>query len=412
MSNKVNFFGYDGKLTYEGETRTFEVDFDLLPKISSFVVNVMKEEEFDAKKVIRGFKLKDNGNFSFKTGYNYASDCDLLGGDTSRSVCEAFDRFLDYDKEQTKENLEKLNDYIEKNSKYIKIKFPNADKFEGFNKEYEKEKEDKLKDLDIEVVLANYKQDMLEYLDDNFLTQYVDDPSKYYLSSDNDMQIKDFLDSQRFRESVESEIKYAIENIEVSTEDLVKKYNLEDKLPAFRVFTDEGMAFASDDGGYGYQDSKGRMIEPDEREKMEETIIDLKSKEYLDNMDMYDIKSWEDLNNTGMIQVYFEGYDGYQFGDVAYTDYDDYAKPTVDDKLKEVFAEKLEEMIKDVKEIVEKEDYIKEENLDKLKEKYQKEVDSVEKEYYELKNELKKDNKSKNKYEEKAVEKDDKEMDI
>lgn len=412
MSNKVNFFGYDGKLTYEGETRTFEVDFDLLPKISSFVVNVMKEEEFDAKKVIRGFKLKDNGNFSFKTGYNYASDCDLLGGDTSRSVCEAFDRFLDYDKEQTKENLEKLNDYIEKNSKYIKIKFPNADKFEGFNKEYEKEKEDKLKDLDIEVVLANYKQDMLEYLDDNFLTQYVDDPSKYYLSSDNDMQIKDFLDSQRFRESVESEIKYAIENIEVSTEDLVKKYNLEDKLPAFRVFTDEGMAFASDDGGYGYQDSKGRMIEPDEREKMEETIIDLKSKEYLDNMDMYDIKSWEDLNNTGMIQVYFEGYDGYQFGDVAYTDYDDYAKPTVDDKLKEVFTEKLEEMIKDVKEIVEKEDYIKEENLDKLKEKYQKEVDNVEKEYYELKNELKKDNKSKNEYEEKETEKDEKEMDM
>lgn len=412
MSNKVNFFGYDGKLTYEGETRTFEVDFDLLPKISSFVVNVMKEEEFDAKKVIRGFKLKDNGNFSFKTGYNYASDCDLLGGDTSRSVCEAFDRFLDYDKEQTKENLEKLNDYIEKNSKYIKIKFPNADKFEGFNKEYEKEKEDKLKDLDIEVVLANYKQDMLEYLDDNFLTQYVDDPSKYYLSSDNDMQIKDFLDSQRFRESVESEIKYAIENIEVSTEDLVKKYNLEDKLPAFRVFTDEGMAFASDDGGYGYQDSKGRMIEPDEREKMEETIIDLKSKEYLDNMDMYDIKSWEDLNNTGMIQVYFEGYDGYQFGDVAYTDYDDYAKPTVDDKLKEVFTEKLEEMIKDVKEIVEKEDYIKEENFDKLKEKYQKEVDNVEKEYYELKNELKKDNKSKNEYEEKETEKDEKEMDM
>lgn len=406
MSNKVNFFGYDGKLTYEGETRTFEVDFDLLPKISSFVVNVMKEEEFDAKKVIRGFKLKDNGNFSFKTGYNYASDCDLLGGDTSRSVCEAFDRFLDYGKEQTKENLEKLNDYIEKNSKYIKIKFPNADKFEGFNKEYEKEKEDKLKDLDIEVVLANYKQDMLEYLDDNFLTQYVDDPSKYYLSSDNDMQIKDFLDSQRFRESVESEIKYAIENIEVSTEDLVKKYNLEDKLPAFRVFTDEGMAFASDDGGYGYQDSKGRMIEPDEREKMEETIIDLKSKEYLDNMDMYNVKSWEDLNNTGMIQVYFERYDRYQFGDVAYTDYDDYAKPTVDDKLKEVFAEKLEEMIKDVKEIVEKEDYIKEENLDKLKEKYQKEVDNVEKEY----KELKKDNKSKDEYEEKEIEKDDKEI--
>ena len=409
MSNKVNFFGYDGKLTYENQhtgARTFEVDFDLLPKISSFVVNVMKEEEFDAKKVIRGFKLKDNGNFSFKCGMGYRITDEIVGGKGSGVISDTFEMFLKYDKDQTKENLDKLNEYIELCKQDIRISFPNADKFDGFNKKYEKE--NNLKNLDIEVVLANYKQDMLEHLDDNFLTQYVDDPSKYYLSSDIDMQIKDFLDSQRFRESVESEIKYAIENIEVSTEDLVKKYNLEDKLPAFRVFTEDGLAFASDDGGYGYQDSKGRMIEPDEREKLEETIIDLKSKEYLDNMDMYNVKSWEDLNNTGMIQVYFEGYDGYQFGDVAYTDYDDYAKPTVDDKLKEVFEEKIEELVKDVKAIVEKEDYIKEENLDKLKEKYQKEVDNIEKEY----KELKKDNKVKDEYEEKEIEKDDKEMDM
>jgi putative tetratricopeptide repeat-containing protein len=415
MSNKVNFFGYDGKLTYENQNtgmRTMEMDIDLLHKISRFTVNVMKEEQFNAKEVIRGFRLTSNGDFSFKCGVGYRISDELVGGSGSGVMSNVFDLFLAYDKDQNKENLDILNKYIESQKTEINRAFPNADKFEGFNKEYEKGKEDKLKDLDIEVVLANYKQDMLEYLDDNFLTQYVDDPSKYYLSSNNDMQIKDFLDSEHFKESLKRETEYAMDNIEVSTEDLVKKYNLEDKLPAFRVFTDEGMAFASDDGGYGYQDSKGRMIEPDEREKMEETIIDLKSKEYLDNMDMYDIKSWEDLNNTGMIQVYFEGYDGYQFGDVAYTDYDDYAKPTVDDKLKEVFTEKLEEMIKDVKEIVEKEDYIKEENFDKLKEKYQKEVDNVEKEYYEFKNELKKDNKSKNEYEEKETEKDEKEMDM
>ena len=298
---------------------------------------------------------------------------------------------------------------MDENKEEIQRLFPNADKFEGFNKEYEKEKEDKLKDLDVDVTLANYKQDMLEYLDDNFLTQYIDDPSKRYMSSDVDMQIKDFLDSEEFKDRVEKETEYAMDNIEVSTEDLVKKYDLKDKLPPFKVFTEDGLAFASDDGGYGYQDAKGRMIEPNEREKMEETIIDLKSKEFLDNMDMYDIKNWEELNNTGFLSVYFEGYDGYQDGLVAYTDYSDYARPTVEEKLKEVFAEKLEEMIKDVKEIVEKEDYIKEENLDKLKEKYQKEVDDVEKEYYELK----KDNKSKNEYEEKEVEKNnDRELDM
>ena len=299
MSNKVSFFGYDGKLTYENQNtgmRTMEMDIDLLHKISRFTVNVMKEEQFNAKEVIRGFRLTSSGDFSFKCGVGYRISDELVGGSGSGVMSNVFDLFLAYDKDQNKENLDILNKYIESQKTEINRAFPNADKFEGFNREYEKEKKDKLKDLDIEVVLANYKQDMLEYLDDNFLTQYVDDPSKYYLSSNVDMQIKDFLDSEHFKESLKRETEYAMDNIEVSTEDLVKKYNLEDKLPAFRVFTDEGMAFASDDGGYGYQDKKGRMIEPNEREKMEETIIDLKSKEYLDNMDMYDIKSWEDTS--------------------------------------------------------------------------------------------------------------------
>ena len=68
MSNKIDFFGYEGKMTYENQSsglRTFQMDIDLLPKISSFVVNVMKEEEFKPKEVIRGFKEKDNGNFTF-----------------------------------------------------------------------------------------------------------------------------------------------------------------------------------------------------------------------------------------------------------------------------------------------------------------------------------------------------------
>ena len=65
MSNKVNFFGYDGKLTYENQNtgmRTMEMDIDLLHKISRFTVNVMKEEQFNAKEVIRGFRLTSSGD--------------------------------------------------------------------------------------------------------------------------------------------------------------------------------------------------------------------------------------------------------------------------------------------------------------------------------------------------------------
>ena len=411
MSKKTDFFGYEAKLTYENQhtgARTFEVDCDLLPKISSFVVNVMKEENFNAKEVIRDFKQKDNGNFTFKTGVGYDISGELLKGDNTGAVIGAFSRFLDYDKEQTKERLDILNDFIERNSKDIERKFPNAEKVEGFNREYDLSQTKE--DIEFDLEIAEFKQNMLEKLEDNYLVEYPSDITKKYLSSEIDEQIKDFLDSGEYREHLNDEIRNTVENSELSTEYLVEKLDLKDKLPAFKVFTEDGMAFASDDGGYGYQDKKGRMIEPNEREKMEETIIDLKSKEFLDNMDMYDIKNWEELNNTGFLSVYFEGYDGYQDGLVEYRDYDDYARPTVDMEFRKMFEEKIaEDFVKDVKDIVEKEDYIKEETFENLREKYDKNVEKLEN-----KLESFKANKTKD-IEEKEIdksEKDDKEIEL
>lgn len=410
MSKKTDFFGYEAEQIYENQhtgATTFEVDCDLLPKISSFVVNVMKEEEFDAEEVIRGFKQKDNGNFTFKTGIGYDISGELLKGDNTGAVTGAFSRFLDYDKEQTKERLDILNDFIEKNSKYIERKFPNAEKFEGFNREYDfsQTKEDVKFDLEI----AEFKRDMLEKLEDNYLVEYPSDMTKKYLSSEIDEQIKDFLDSGKYREHLNDEIRNTVENSELSTEYLVEKLELKDKLPAFKVFTEDGMAFASDDGGYGYQDKKGRMIEPNEVEKMEEMIVDIKGREFYDNMDMYDIKSWNDFEETGLI-VCFEGYDGYQDGLVEYRDYDDYARPTVDMEFRKMFEEKIaEDFVKDVKDIVEKEDYIKEETFENLREKYDKNVEKLENKLESFKGNKTKD------IEEKEIdksEKDDKEIEL
>ena len=41
MSNKIDFFGYEGKMTYENQNsgiRTFQMDIDLLHKINSFTL--------------------------------------------------------------------------------------------------------------------------------------------------------------------------------------------------------------------------------------------------------------------------------------------------------------------------------------------------------------------------------------
>ena len=99
MSNKVNFFGYDGKLTYENQhtgMRTMEMDIDLLHKISRFTVNVMKEEQFNAKEVIRGFRLTSSGDFSFKCGVGYKISDELVGGSGSGVMSNVFDLFLAY----------------------------------------------------------------------------------------------------------------------------------------------------------------------------------------------------------------------------------------------------------------------------------------------------------------------------
>ena len=154
-NNKVEFFGYEGKQTYENPSsgmRTIEMDYELLPKIRQFVRDVMKEEKFVAKDIINGFRETNSGNFSFKCGGGYCISDDLLKGNGSGVIGNTFEKFLDYDKDRTFKNLEKLNDYIDTYEKQIKDSFPNAERFVGYNKEYELP-EKKESDLKLEKLL-------------------------------------------------------------------------------------------------------------------------------------------------------------------------------------------------------------------------------------------------------------------
>ena len=171
-SNKVNFFGYEGKQTYENPSsgmRTIEMDYEFLPKIRQFVKDVMKEEEFKPKEIIRDFRETASGNFSFKAGVGYRISDELVGGSGSGVMSNIFTLFLNYDKNQTKENLDMLNEYIEIDKAEIKISFPNAERFEGYNKEYElpekKESELKLEKLLLEtkeITINTIKEELVE----------------------------------------------------------------------------------------------------------------------------------------------------------------------------------------------------------------------------------------------------------
>lgn len=103
---------------------------------------------------------------------------------------------------------------------------------------------------------------------------------------------------------------------------LVKEYSLFDTLPPFQVIG-EDLIYDSETGEGNFELAK-------------ELIIDVKGKEYWDNMNVKDIKQWEE---TGVFTV---GYidDNYNF---KYNGYEDYSKSTIKQFLEEntTIAEEL-----------------------------------------------------------------------
>lgn len=227
-----------------------------------------------------------------------------------------------------------------------------------------------MKNEKINLEMAEFKQNMLSNLEENYLEQYPADMGKVYMTSEMDIQIKDFLDSDEYKKELEKEIDNRIkyEGSYLSKEDLKERYDIKNsELPDFKIFTESGLAYASEAGGYQYQDKSGNMIEPNAQEELG---ILLGDKE----IDFDDIRTFEELANTGVIQLYYD-----KNGKITeYTDYDDYIEDKVNEKLKEEYQEKADEFVNEVKEIVEKEDYIKEENFENLAEEYQKEIIRIE----------------------------------
>lgn len=372
MSKKTDFFGYEAEQIYENQhtgATTFEVDCDLLPKISSFVVNVMKEEEFDAEEVIRGFKQKDNGNFTFKTGIGYDISGELLKGDNTGAVTGAFSRFLDYDKEQTKERLDILNDFIEKNSKYIERKFPNAEKFEGFNKEYDFT-EEKIVDLELEKGKISVKTEILDDLEECSL-KYRDKNGKITENETKEMVIPNTDLEKYFKYVFDNDYNIHPSNFkgDINEDDFVKKFNLEDKLPNFTILSPDKLLYNKNDSSLC------------DIATLKETVLEVESKEFWDNMDLKDIRSYETLAEKGVVSICYEK-ETDEKGEVytkSYTDFEEYSENVVNSKKKEIINEEVQSIKKELMKKTDIENnFIKTKDFFELKEKYEKELEKVE----------------------------------
>lgn len=105
--------------------------------------------------------------------------------------------------------------------------------------------------------------------------------------------------------------------------ELAEKYYLYDTLPAFQIFTDELI--------YDSETGEGNL------ELAKSLVIDVKGEEYWDNMNVKDIKQWEEV---GVFTVgYMDNSDNFK----EYQGYEDYSKSTIKQFLKEntTIAEEL-----------------------------------------------------------------------
>ena len=171
--------------------------------------------------------------------------------------------------------------------------------------------------------------------------------------------LKDYLGSAV---NVENEIDKFSDKMEV----IVDKLNLIDKLPVFKVMTEDGILYSSDKGSVDFQDKDGNMVY--ERTKLFDEIKDKMGEEFFNNMNMNDIRDWENFKNNSDITLVYDSYG--EEGDYClkeYSDFNSYAKETIKPFLVQEIS-KNPELGDILKENIIKDDKVKENNKE-IKEK-------------------------------------------
>lgn len=216
--------------------------------------------------------------------------------------------------------------------------------------------------------LVAFKEDVKEM--QGQLLNYLEDKGYIEKTEDNNYHIsKETLDEDNF-ETIKadfvnefSEYKNDIFLNNFTLEDLVERFDL--KMPDFKIYSKDEKVLYDSEKKYDFL-SEVRNI-----------VIDTKGEEYWDNMNLKDVKDWEDLLQSkeviGVISRNSEQFDNY-------VDYscDIFEEGKIYDKIQNELSVYADELRIDLKGNS-KNNVITKENFDKLKEKYC--VDDFEPEY-------------------------------
>lgn len=184
------------------------------------------------------------------------------------------------------------------------------------------------------------------------------------LPTEKEILVKNLTDNIYVEENVEKQKNHYFNQFKEIFEDLVEEKNLQDKLPPFQILTDNGMAL-----------DENKNISDD----LKQLILEVKGEEFWNNLDINDVRSFEELSNSGLVKILVadnekDNNDEYNFKE--YTNYQEYISPTIKEELSKELVEKydkgeLESFEKELKDLVLK-------NRDEFSKKSSKEINENE----------------------------------
>ena len=224
--------------------------------------------------------------------------------DRANSIMENVEK--NNDDESIKRNLELVNQLIKDNEKeYERLKKNNW-------REEEEVAEEKVR-LEREKREQEQKNEEDKSVTADELTPNIktENETSKKVSNNQPSEITEFETGKSVGKDLltDEDLEKNIENLSHNySEIIIEKYNLYENLPAFKIYSESGSEIFNNKTGYIAEDY----------------IISIIGQEYWDNMDINNIKDWE---NLGVIIAYGSN-------ENQYTDYADYAEETVINYLK------------------------------------------------------------------------------
>lgn len=222
------------------------------------------------------------------------------------------------DSENIRKNLDLLDELIKDNEKeYERLKKNNWREEEETDLETtEIVRTDEEKEIIVEVAeIVESKSSLTNGKEEITDSEYIITESKPKITSDSTVtnSKQEEQEEKHDLESKQVDLDSIMDKIDYY--ELVEKYNLYNTLPPFQVIG-EDIIYNSETGEGDTYLAKS-------------LIIDVKSEEYWDNMNVKDIKQWE---NTGLFTIYYtDNNDNFK----EFAGYEDYSKDTIKQFLKE-----------------------------------------------------------------------------